>query len=263
MVRIGHGRSDFSAGPTRTDGRPRRRHPDPIAIPDGGRPGTLAPRPASQARHGPVASGSPGFADLVTGDAFLSQSTFQARRPTGSDAGKWASGAGGYELARDRRRSNRRTAGHSGAAGGRGQEIRSRFRCATPAPSCATSACSAMVGERPSPALPLVVAESEPVAVDRDEVFLIEDWRLRPDGTAIAPGIDPKDAPPLYTINGLATLDIAARRQRAAATPVYQWLPTQCYCYQNRRPRGPRHGHRRPACRALPRARRRDRAGAG
>ena len=37
--------------------------------------------------------------------------------------------------------------------------------------------------------------ESEPVAVDRDEVFLIEDWRLRPDGTAIAPGIDPKDVP--------------------------------------------------------------------
>jgi len=66
--------------------------------------------------------------------------------------------------------------------------------------------------ERPSPALPLVVAESEPVAVDRDEVFLIEDWRLRPDGTAIAPGIDPKDAPLLYTINELATLDIAARR---------------------------------------------------
>jgi hypothetical protein len=38
----------------------------------------------------------------------------------------------------------------------------------------------------------LVVERSEPVAVDRDEVFLIEDWRLRPDGTAIAPGIDPK-----------------------------------------------------------------------
>ena len=45
---------------------------------------------------------------------------------------------------------------------------------------------------RPSPARALVVEESEPVAVDRDEVFLIEDWRLRPDGTAIAPGIDPE-----------------------------------------------------------------------
>jgi FtsP/CotA-like multicopper oxidase with cupredoxin domain len=65
--------------------------------------------------------------------------------------------------------------------------------------------------ERPSPARPLVVEESAPVAVDRDEVLLIEDWRLRADGTAVAPGIDPKDATPLYTINGLTTLDIPAR----------------------------------------------------
>ena len=64
---------------------------------------------------------------------------------------------------------------------------------------------------RPSPARALIVGESEPVAVDRDEVLLIEDWRLRPDGTAIAPGIDAKDTVPLYTINGLTTLDIPAR----------------------------------------------------
>ena len=47
---------------------------------------------------------------------------------------------------------------------------------------------------RPSRARALMVRESEPVAVDRDEVFLIEDWRLRADGTAIAPGVDPGDA---------------------------------------------------------------------
>jgi FtsP/CotA-like multicopper oxidase with cupredoxin domain len=64
---------------------------------------------------------------------------------------------------------------------------------------------------RPSPARALIVAESEAAAVDRDEVFLIEDWRLRADGTAIAAGIDPKDAVPLYTINGLSTLDIPVR----------------------------------------------------
>ena len=64
---------------------------------------------------------------------------------------------------------------------------------------------------RPLPARALIVRESEPVAVDRDEVFLIEDWRLRPDGTPIAPGGDPKDAKPLYTINGLTTLDIPVR----------------------------------------------------
>ena len=64
---------------------------------------------------------------------------------------------------------------------------------------------------RPAPAWALIVGESEPVAVDRDEVCLIEDWRLRPDGTAIAPSIDPKDTTPVTTINGLRTLDIPAR----------------------------------------------------
>jgi FtsP/CotA-like multicopper oxidase with cupredoxin domain len=64
---------------------------------------------------------------------------------------------------------------------------------------------------RPSRARALIVGESEAVAVDRDEVLLIEDWRLRPDGTAIAPGIDPKDATPVYTINGLTTLDLPVR----------------------------------------------------
>lgn len=64
---------------------------------------------------------------------------------------------------------------------------------------------------RPLPARALIVGESEPVAVDRDQVLLIEDWRLRPDGTAIAPGIDPKDTTPIYTINGLTMPDIPAR----------------------------------------------------
>ena len=52
---------------------------------------------------------------------------------------------------------------------------------------------------RPLPARALIVAESEPVAVDRDEVFLVEDWRLRPDGSAMAPGADAKDAPLRFT----------------------------------------------------------------
>ncbi|THD70303.1 MAG: copper oxidase [Bradyrhizobium sp.] len=63
----------------------------------------------------------------------------------------------------------------------------------------------------PSSARALVVEESEAVAVDRDEVFLIEDWRLRPDGTAVAPGVDPGDTRPLYTVNRLTKLDIPAR----------------------------------------------------
>jgi FtsP/CotA-like multicopper oxidase with cupredoxin domain len=63
----------------------------------------------------------------------------------------------------------------------------------------------------PSPARALVVPESEPVAIDRDEVVLIEDWRLRPDGSAMAPGAEAKDAKRLYTVNGQRLLDIPIR----------------------------------------------------
>lgn len=64
---------------------------------------------------------------------------------------------------------------------------------------------------RPLPALPFIVAESEPVAFDRDEVFLIEEWRLRHDGTPIAPGTEPSGASPLYTVNGGLIRDVRAR----------------------------------------------------
>jgi FtsP/CotA-like multicopper oxidase with cupredoxin domain len=64
---------------------------------------------------------------------------------------------------------------------------------------------------RPSAARALIVGESEAIPVDRDEVLLFEDWRLRPDGSAIAPGIAPGGTVPLYTVNGLRTLDIPAR----------------------------------------------------
>jgi FtsP/CotA-like multicopper oxidase with cupredoxin domain len=63
----------------------------------------------------------------------------------------------------------------------------------------------------PSQARALVVRESQPVAVDRDEVVLIEDWRIRADGTAIAPGIDATDSTPVQTINGKPSLDLSAR----------------------------------------------------
>src|SRR5262245_27210018 len=63
---------------------------------------------------------------------------------------------------------------------------------------------------RPSRARPLVVRESEAVAVDRDEVLLIEDWRLRSDGTAVAPGLDPKDTVTVYTVNGQTSFELSA-----------------------------------------------------
>jgi FtsP/CotA-like multicopper oxidase with cupredoxin domain len=64
---------------------------------------------------------------------------------------------------------------------------------------------------RPLPARALIVGESEPVRVDRDEVVLVEDWRLRVDGNAIPPGGETTDIKPLYTVNGRTSLDIGAR----------------------------------------------------
>jgi FtsP/CotA-like multicopper oxidase with cupredoxin domain len=57
---------------------------------------------------------------------------------------------------------------------------------------------------------PLIVLESERVPADRDEVLLIEEWRLRPDGTAIAPGVEAKDTKPLYTLNGQTSFELSA-----------------------------------------------------
>ncbi|AWM01586.1 multicopper oxidase domain-containing protein [Bradyrhizobium amphicarpaeae] len=64
--------------------------------------------------------------------------------------------------------------------------------------------------KQPVRPLPVIVAESSPVTVDRDVVLLIEEWRLRPDGTAVPPGQAPKDAMPLYTINGQTSFEHSA-----------------------------------------------------
>jgi FtsP/CotA-like multicopper oxidase with cupredoxin domain len=61
----------------------------------------------------------------------------------------------------------------------------------------------------PSRGLALIVHESEPIVVDRDEVLLIEEWRIRADGTAIAPGTNPQDAEAFHTINGNTSSDPA------------------------------------------------------
>ncbi|WP_027580640.1 multicopper oxidase domain-containing protein [Bradyrhizobium sp. Ai1a-2] len=63
----------------------------------------------------------------------------------------------------------------------------------------------------PLRAKPLVVLESERVPVDRDEILLIEEWRLRPDGTAVASGADAKDTTPVYTVNGRTSFELSAR----------------------------------------------------
>ena len=64
--------------------------------------------------------------------------------------------------------------------------------------------------KQPARPLPIIAAETGPVAIDRDEVLLIEEWRLRPDGTAVPPGQDPKGTTPLYTINGQTSFELSA-----------------------------------------------------
>lgn len=64
---------------------------------------------------------------------------------------------------------------------------------------------------RATRALPLIVSESEPVQVDRDETFLIEGWRLKPDGNALAPGLDPEGTVAVYTVNGQRMREIKVR----------------------------------------------------
>jgi FtsP/CotA-like multicopper oxidase with cupredoxin domain len=65
--------------------------------------------------------------------------------------------------------------------------------------------------KQPVRPLPVIVAEGEPLAVDRDELFLIEDWRLAADGTAMVPGSAGAETAPIYTVNGAVAPDIALR----------------------------------------------------
>ena len=62
-----------------------------------------------------------------------------------------------------------------------------------------------------SRALPLIVTENETISADRDETLLIEGWRLNPDGTAIAPGLDPDGTVAIYTVNGELKREIPVR----------------------------------------------------
>ncbi|MCA1384834.1 multicopper oxidase domain-containing protein [Bradyrhizobium sp. BRP23] len=64
--------------------------------------------------------------------------------------------------------------------------------------------------KQPARPLPIIAAEPSRVPVDRDAVLLIEEWRLRPDSTAVPPGQDPKDTTPLYTINGKTSFELSA-----------------------------------------------------
>ncbi|KWV50199.1 copper oxidase [Bradyrhizobium macuxiense] len=63
-----------------------------------------------------------------------------------------------------------------------------------------------------SPARPraLIVDSTSPVAVDRDQALVIEEWRLRQDGIVTPAGTDPKDTTLIHTVNGQTSFDISA-----------------------------------------------------
>ncbi len=62
--------------------------------------------------------------------------------------------------------------------------------------------------DRPFPVRAFVVEEIGPSGVDRDETLLIEDWRVKPDGVALAAGTDPAGAETVYTLNGAPDIEI-------------------------------------------------------
>lgn len=63
---------------------------------------------------------------------------------------------------------------------------------------------------QPARPLPIIAAETSPVTNDRDEVLLIEEWRMKPDGTARPPGRDATGSTPLYTLNGRTSFELSA-----------------------------------------------------
>ena len=66
-------------------------------------------------------------------------------------------------------------------------------------------------GSPPVRPLPLVVEEREAPATDRDIVLLIEEWRVSPDGKAMAPGRSDGGSTAAFTVNGQVEPEIKLR----------------------------------------------------
>ncbi|MGO9360633.1 MAG: multicopper oxidase family protein [Xanthobacteraceae bacterium] len=64
---------------------------------------------------------------------------------------------------------------------------------------------------RALPATAFAVIERQPVPIDADHLVTIADWRVRSDGSVVAPGVDPGDAAALFTVNGHPAIDVSCR----------------------------------------------------
>ncbi|MDZ4369435.1 MAG: multicopper oxidase domain-containing protein [Afipia sp.] len=65
--------------------------------------------------------------------------------------------------------------------------------------------------DRPVSARALIVEDSPGVPAYRDEVLLIEEWRVKADGSAIAPGRSPDGTTGVFTVNGQPRLELTAK----------------------------------------------------
>lgn len=77
---------------------------------------------------------------------------------------------------------------------------------------------------QPSRGRPFIVSEPEPPPVDRDEVVLIEEWRVGHDGIAISPGTDPGDTEVFHTVNGSFGSDLPGDPVRANQRIRYRFI---------------------------------------
>ena len=227
-------------------GRPRR-----------GRRWRCRPKPTSSR----LRPGSAGYADLVAwhGPDFR----FKRGETLEVTLRQRTAGARGPQLARDRWRPGRRTADRPA----RRWRQAAKETLQLPLRHAGTFLCDLrLLGDgqaRPSRARALIVRESEPVAVDRDEVLLIEDWRLRPDGTAIAPGHRSQGRRAGLHDQRPTSLDLSARTNERLRLRFINGCQRAVIAVKIGRPRGSGHGHRRPAGRAVPGPQRRAGAGAG
>jgi FtsP/CotA-like multicopper oxidase with cupredoxin domain len=96
--------------------------------------------------------------------------------------------------------------------------VGARAKLTVPVPQAGTGLCDIRLladgMAAPTRPLPLIIDESEPVSIDRDELFLIEDWRVTAGGAALPPGVDPKGTETIFTVNGAPRADFSVRGQQ-------------------------------------------------
>ena len=118
---------------------------------------------------------------------------------------------GNAQLVRDRRCAGGRTAVQADASAPIAElwkaEKPSWRRCVMPEPTMFDLGLLGDGQKRATRPLEFVVREREPIEIDRDILLLIEERRLRTDGTSIAPGVDAQGTSVFYS----STYGISAR----------------------------------------------------